>query len=174
MYKIVTHEEAKKYKEYILSGSLASSSPKVIIYNTKSALESKLNQILFNQECFESDTELLKDDFLDIFNDLKIKILKCELLLLGAKSLPVFIHKPKFSKKTQAFKLSDFILRMLKIEAAEEEKMLANTLSQNYPSKTFWSNMFLDEGFKVNSLNWFMSTNGQLFLKQHSDKQSLI
>jgi len=174
MYKIVSHEEAKKYKEYILSGAIASSPPKVVIYNTKTALESKLNEILFNQECFEAETNLIKDDFFEIFKDIKVKILKCELLLLGVKSLPIFIDKPKFNKKTHTFKLSDFILRMLKIEISEEENMLANTLAQNYPSKTFWSNMFLDESFTVNSLNWFMSTNGQLFLKQHADKQSLI
>ena len=169
MYQVVTHEEAKKYKDYLLSGTTAS--PKAIIYNTKIALETKLATILSNKDFFDEDG-LLKDDFFEIFKDIKIKIIKCELLTLGVKSYPVSLNKPKYKKSSHFFELPAFIIRTLKVQDNEEENSLAQVLSKDYPSKIFWSNMFLDENFKVNSLNWFMSINGQLFLKQHSSKQS--
>lgn len=173
MYKIITHEEAKKYKEYILSGSVSSSPPKAQIYNTKLNLEQKLNAVLSNKEFFEEQTSALKEEFLPIFQDLKLKIVKCELLLLGVRSLPVILSSPKFRKPQNKFKLADFIIRMVNVEDSEEERSVANFLIETYPDKSFWSNIFTDEGFKVNSLKWFLSDNGQIFLKQQLAKYIL-
>lgn len=170
MYTIVTHKEAKKYKDYLLTGVSSIASQKTIVYNTKINLEGKLFSLLENKEFFDENF-ILKAEILDIYQDLKIKILKCELLLLGIKSLPLFLETPKFKKINQKFNLSGFIMRMLQVKEQEEEQSLANSLASNYPSKTFWSNMFLDPNFKVNSLNWFLSKDGQIFLKQHANKQ---
>lgn len=51
------------------------------------------------------------------------------------------------------------------------EMAVAKKLYNLYPSRAFWEKIFLS--FKINSLCWFLTSDGKLFLRTESKKQLL-
>ena len=48
---------------------------------------------------------------------------------------------------------------------------VAKKLYNAHPSEDFWEKVFLS--FKINTLRWFLTSNGKIFLRTESKKQQL-